>query len=35
MVDKLTGFLTNRYLVSIVTGLFVIGIIKMFAGKRA
>jgi hypothetical protein len=32
-MNRVVGFLTNRYLVSAVTGLFVLGFVKRIAGR--
>ncbi len=32
-MNRVVGFLTNRYLVAVVTGLFVLGFVKRLAGR--
>lgn len=32
-MDKILSFLNNRYLVAIVVGLFVLGVVRRFVGK--
>ncbi len=32
-MNKVIGFLNNRYLVAVVCGLFVLGVVKKFAGR--
>lgn len=32
-MDRILGFLTNRYLVAVVVGLFLLGVFRKFAGR--
>lgn len=32
-MDKVVSFLNNKYLVAVLVGLFLIGIVKRFAGR--
>lgn len=32
-MDRIVGFLTNKYLVAIMVGLFLLGFVRRFAGR--
>jgi hypothetical protein len=32
-MDRVIGFLNNKYLVAVVVGLFVLGVVRRFAGR--
>lgn len=32
-MDRIVGFLTNKYLVALLVGLFLLGMVRRFAGR--